>query len=85
MVTDRFPRKYMAYMGRERTPMICSYEGIAEYIGVSVPTIQRMAKRIDDPLPLLRSDALRRVWIEEAVLMAWIDRNIKKDGDTPRA
>jgi len=75
MVADKFPRRYVAYRGREGTPMISSLEGIARYIGVSVNTVQRMAERQDDPLPLLRSDAVRGVWIEEAVLRAWMERH----------
>jgi hypothetical protein len=55
--------------------MISTLEGIALYMGVSVNTVQRMSEREDDPLPILRSDAVRGVWIEETILRAWMERH----------
>jgi len=75
MVTDKFPRRYVVQRGRDQAYMVSSWPGVAKYMGVSVSTAMRMAERQDDPLPVLRSDAVRGVWIEESILRSWMERN----------
>jgi hypothetical protein len=74
-MADKFPRKFVVTRGRDQTQMVSTWPGIALYMGVSISTAMRLPDREDDPLPVLRSDAVRGVWIEEGRLREWMERH----------
>lgn len=57
----------------ERVNVIRGWKGIADYMGVSVSTVQRWAKLRVDPLPVFARGG--SVFAAAAALSAWLERS----------